>query len=97
MFTATRNSDSHGAISSGTADLGVKRCLFGESLKDLLATLKDLQIYDVLVEAGATLSTAFLQERLVDEMISYVAPTFRTISTCHVQCRIWHNNFVLSL
>ena len=33
------------------------------------------QIYDVLVEAGATLSTAFLQQGLVDEMISYVAPT----------------------
>ena len=29
----------------------------------------------MLVEAGATLSTAFLQQGLVDEMISYVAPT----------------------
>ncbi|MEG0481561.1 MAG: bifunctional diaminohydroxyphosphoribosylaminopyrimidine deaminase/5-amino-6-(5-phosphoribosylamino)uracil reductase RibD [Acinetobacter sp.] len=57
------------------ADLGVVQ-LPVQSLKDLLATLKDLQIYDVLVEAGATLSTAFLQESLVDEMISYVAPTF---------------------
>ena len=28
------------------------------------------------MEAGATLSTAFLQENLVDELISYVAPTF---------------------
>ena len=42
----------------------------------LLRTLKDFQIYDVMVEAGATLSTAFLQENLVDEVISYVAPTF---------------------
>ncbi|OTL20609.1 bifunctional diaminohydroxyphosphoribosylaminopyrimidine deaminase/5-amino-6-(5-phosphoribosylamino)uracil reductase, partial [Acinetobacter baumannii] len=33
------------------------------------------QIYDVLIEAGATLSSAFLQEGLIDEMISYVAPT----------------------
>lgn len=57
------------------ADLGVVQ-LAVQSLKDLLATLKDLQIYDVLVEAGATLSTAFLQESLVDEMINYVAPTF---------------------
>lgn len=46
-----------------------------QSLHDLLRTLKDFQIYDVLVEAGATLSTAFLQENLVDELISYVAPT----------------------
>ena len=47
-----------------------------QPLKTLLQTLsKQYQIYDVLVEAGATLSTAFLQEGLVDEMISYVAPT----------------------
>ncbi len=48
-----------------------------QPLKDLLSTLvKEHQIYDVLVEAGATLSTAFLQENLIDELISYVAPTF---------------------
>ena len=47
-----------------------------QSLHELLQTLKDFQIYDVLVEAGATLSTAFLQSKLVDELISYVAPTF---------------------
>ena len=47
-----------------------------QSLSDLLKALKDFQIYDVLIEAGATLSTAFLQENLVDEMISYIAPTF---------------------
>ena len=29
----------------------------------------------MLIEAGATLSTAFLQQQLVDEVISYVAPT----------------------
>lgn len=47
-----------------------------QSLESLLKTLKDFQIYDVLIEAGATLSTAFVQENLVDEVISYVAPTF---------------------
>lgn len=56
------------------AELGVVQ-LEVQSLHDLLRTLKDFQIYDVLVEAGATLSTAFLQENLVDELISYVAPT----------------------
>ncbi len=56
------------------AVLGVVQ-LETQSLQDLLRTLKDFQIYDVLVEAGATLSTAFLQEKLVDELISYVAPT----------------------
>ena len=32
-------------------------------------------LYDIMVEAGATLTTAFLQEQLVDEMICYIAPT----------------------
>lgn len=56
------------------ANLGVQQ-LDIQPLKDVLAFLVQQQIYDVLVEAGATLSTAFLQENLVDEMISYVAPT----------------------
>lgn len=47
-----------------------------QPLASLLAQLvQQHQIYDVLVEAGATLSTAFLQEGWVDEVISYVAPT----------------------
>ena len=57
------------------ADLGVLQ-LEVQPLKQLLSQLvQQHQIYDVLVEAGATLSTAFLQEQLVDELISYVAPT----------------------
>lgn len=57
------------------AQLGVIQ-LEVQPLTDLLKALKDFQIYDVLIEAGATLSTAFLQDHLVDEVISYVAPTF---------------------
>ena len=58
------------------ADLGVLQFAV-QPIKDLLHTLAtQQQIYDVLVEAGSTLSTAFLQQQLVDEMISYVAPTF---------------------
>ena len=57
------------------ADIGVIQ-LAPQPLSQLLQTLtQQYQIYDVLVEAGATLSTAFLQQGLVDEMISYVAPT----------------------
>lgn len=56
------------------ADLGVEQLQI-QSLENLLKTLKEKQIYDVLVEAGATLSTAFLHANLVDEMLSYVAPT----------------------
>ncbi|QIO07144.1 bifunctional diaminohydroxyphosphoribosylaminopyrimidine deaminase/5-amino-6-(5-phosphoribosylamino)uracil reductase RibD [Acinetobacter shaoyimingii] len=64
-----------GPFRSELARLGVVQ-LDVQSLKDVLKTLKDFQIYDVLIEAGATLSTAFLKENLVDELISYVAPTF---------------------
>ncbi|MFH7765526.1 bifunctional diaminohydroxyphosphoribosylaminopyrimidine deaminase/5-amino-6-(5-phosphoribosylamino)uracil reductase RibD [Acinetobacter sp. BSP-28] len=65
-----------GSFRQELADLGVLQ-LSVQPLKDLLQTLStQYQIYDVLVEAGATLSTAFLQAQLVDEMISYVAPTF---------------------
>lgn len=57
------------------ADLGVLQ-LSVQSLRELLATLsKEYHLYDVMVEAGTTLATAFLQEKLVDEMISYIAPT----------------------
>lgn len=57
------------------ADLGVIQ-LEIQPLKELLQYLvQQHRIYDVLVEAGATLSTAFLQAQLVDELISYVAPT----------------------
>jgi len=57
------------------AELGIVQ-LEVQSLVDLLRTLKDFQIFDVLVEAGARLSTSFLQEKLIDELISYIAPTF---------------------
>lgn len=58
------------------ADLGVTQ-LDIQPLDQLLTCLKEqYQIYDVLVEAGATLATAFLMQNLVDEVISYVAPTF---------------------
>ena len=47
-----------------------------QPLDQLLRTLvQQYQLYDLLIEAGATLSTAFLQQQLVDEVISYVAPT----------------------
>lgn len=63
-----------GPFRAELAQLGVIQ-LEIQSLHSLLGTLKDFQIYDVLVEAGATLSSAFLQQGLVDELISYVAPT----------------------
>ncbi len=44
-------------------------------LTKLLTTLvNDYQCYDVLVEAGAKVSGAFIQQNLVDELIVYQAP-----------------------
>jgi diaminohydroxyphosphoribosylaminopyrimidine deaminase/5-amino-6-(5-phosphoribosylamino)uracil reductase len=46
------------------------------SLATLLDALKHKkQIHDVLIEAGATLSAAFIAAGLVDELIVYLAPT----------------------
>lgn len=57
------------------ADLGVVQLAI-QPLDTLLKTMAHTyHLYDVMVEAGATLSTAFLQQGLVDELISYIAPT----------------------
>ena len=57
------------------ADLGVMQLEIQPLAQLLKSLVQQHHIYDVLVEAGATLSTAFLQENLVDEMIHYLAPT----------------------
>ena len=44
------------------------------NLQALLKALGDLEYNEVLVEAGPTLSGAFLQARLIDELIIYLAP-----------------------
>ncbi len=45
------------------------------SLENILLTLKnDYQIHDVMIEAGASLSTSFLMQNLVNEFIVYQAP-----------------------
>ncbi len=43
-------------------------------VKLLTVLVQEHHCYDVLVEAGATLATAFLTQRLVDELIIYQAP-----------------------
>ncbi len=40
----------------------------------VLARLAELEVNDVWVEAGARLDGAFLQARLVDELVIYIAP-----------------------
>lgn len=44
------------------------------NLAQLLKQLSDQQMNEVLVEAGATLTGAFIEQQLVDELIIYMAP-----------------------
>lgn len=46
-----------------------------DNLKAVLSTLADRQCNEVLIEAGATLAGAFVEQGLVDELIIYMAPT----------------------
>ena len=55
----------------------VERCpesLGGLDLKAVLQRLGEWEINDVLIEAGPTVASAFLQAGLCDELIVYVAP-----------------------
>ncbi len=49
-------------------------CNTSVDLKSVLQQLSDMQINDVLLETGATLSGAMLQAGLIDELIIYMAP-----------------------
>lgn len=46
----------------------------GVDLRSVLESLAQFECNDVLVEAGATLSAAFIQAGLVDEVLVYLAP-----------------------
>lgn len=47
----------------------------GTDLPAVLAELRDTGVQRVFVEGGPTIASAFLRERLVDEVLAYVAPT----------------------
>lgn len=49
-------------------------CNTSVDLKSVLQQLSDMQVNDVLLETGATLSGAMLQAGLIDELIIYMAP-----------------------
>lgn len=49
-------------------------CNTSVDLESVLTQLSDMQINDVLLETGATLSGAMLQAGLIDELIIYMAP-----------------------
>lgn len=67
------SADSDAVFSHINKDIEQWQCASLAALLDDLKTKK--QIHDVLVEAGATLSGAFIAAGLVDELIVYLAPT----------------------
>jgi len=44
-------------------------------LKNVLNDLAELEVNQIMIEAGATLSGAFLADDLVDEIVQYIAPS----------------------
>ena len=59
---------------SGATVISVNADAGGLSLRDVLRELGERQCNDVLVEAGPTLAGRFLELRLLDELIVYLAP-----------------------
>ena len=75
VYTQSDESDLHQAFSA--RGIEVVRFHSGQSTIDLNAVLEDLgqrEINELWVEAGATLTGSFLSQRLVDEIVIYLAP-----------------------
>jgi len=73
----TCSSDEHIAqvLKNAGADIHMMPyCNTSVDLKSVMQQLSDMQINDVLLESGATLSGAMLQAGLIDELIIYMAP-----------------------
>ncbi|MCF6189913.1 MAG: bifunctional diaminohydroxyphosphoribosylaminopyrimidine deaminase/5-amino-6-(5-phosphoribosylamino)uracil reductase RibD [Cocleimonas sp.] len=84
IYTCSDNNDKSQALEQAEAKIisldsvKVGGCANGTKKLPLSVVLQDLakqQINEVHVEAGATLCGALLQEKLVDEIIIYMAPT----------------------
>ncbi len=58
------------------ASKGIEVVIMGDSI-ELLSVMKDLfarEVYLLLIEAGSTVMTSFLNEKLVDKYIQFIAP-----------------------
>ncbi len=75
VATATHNKAKEKMLSArGVTILHTKRGGEGVELNDLLRQLHAMEIRHLLVEGGAALTGAFLDERLADKIIFYTAP-----------------------
>lgn len=75
LMTCSADEDVTQALEDAGADIHMMPfCNSSVDLKSVLQQLSDMQINDVLLETGATLSGAMLQAGLIDELIIYMAP-----------------------
>ncbi len=90
-------------LGSAAADAKVQPCIeWDGSLEDLLDDLGRRGVLQVLVEGGATVIRSFLDARLVDRMVVYMAPSLFFGSEAHPfvagpsarsMDRLWHGRF----
>ncbi|MCW9024323.1 MAG: bifunctional diaminohydroxyphosphoribosylaminopyrimidine deaminase/5-amino-6-(5-phosphoribosylamino)uracil reductase RibD [Gammaproteobacteria bacterium] len=76
IMTCSEDDDAIQALTEAGAEvLCMPYCNHNVSLANVLDTLAEMDINEVLVETGATLSGSMLQEGLIDELIIYMAPS----------------------
>jgi len=75
LMTCSADASVADALKDAGADIHMMPyCNTSVDLKSVLQQLSDMNINDVLLETGATLSGAMLQAGLIDELIIYMAP-----------------------
>lgn len=75
LMTCSSDEYVTGALKDTGADIHtMPYCNTSVDLSSVLQQLSDMQMNDVLLETGATLSGAMLQAGLIDELIIYMAP-----------------------
>ncbi len=75
VMTCSDDADAREALEAGGAEVvQLPYCSDVVDMAVVLDTLGEMEINEVLVETGATLSGALLQAGLIDELIVYVAP-----------------------
>lgn len=74
LIYAARDGNAQALRSAGAEVIVAARNEGGVACADVLADLAAREVNDVLVECGPTLAGSLLSERLVDELVVYIAP-----------------------
>ncbi len=74
VFTCRDDAGKSELEAAGAKVVRMPFCAADVDLESVLDQLGEMQINEVLVETGATLSGSFLQAGLIDELVIYVAP-----------------------